>query len=79
VNINMRGRKIPLLKAIGSIERFENPKVSLATWREIIETFELWNNGPGRPGGAIPLGDPAQFFLLLTQAIASSVMSWPKW
>jgi hypothetical protein len=30
-----------MLKVIGSIERLENPKVSLATWREVIEAFEL--------------------------------------
>jgi hypothetical protein len=30
-----------MLKVIGSIARLENPKVSLATWREVIEAFEL--------------------------------------
>jgi hypothetical protein len=30
-----------MLKVIGSIEMPENPMVSLATWREVIEAFEL--------------------------------------
>jgi hypothetical protein len=30
-----------MLKAIGAIALPENPKVSLATWREVIEAFDL--------------------------------------
>jgi hypothetical protein len=41
VESTLADRGASMLKCVGSIERDEDPTISLATWQEVIEAFEL--------------------------------------
>jgi hypothetical protein len=70
-----------MLKTIGSIARFEDPMISLETWREVIEAFklrpiescEVANPFTGEP---MTLNDPRELAALVVGKERVGVVRW---